>query len=549
VRSALTARFLFFPLVLLLCVNVFVLSLTGPYSITAGPLTLAAHGMFKPLLYLNAAFLLALLVRPRGSGEPVAAQRAGTLRFLGGALLLAAVAYYPALFVNFIHHDWTHSHISATIHTFGDLAGLFFRQQADLFYRPLGFLSLWLDYSAFGNSLWAYHLQSIGLHVVNCLLFRRLLLLLRVNAAAAGWSALLWLVAAVNWEPVLWPAARFDLLAATFVLAGLCTAVLYLRDEGRASVRLALLCLWFALALAAKETAYCLPLLVLFFALTPKLWELPRARPVKLILMCAALGAVVLLSVGVRLALYGEIGGYRDPASCRALYSIVDGRVWTYLTTRLLVPPLGVNMSVAPDRLLCVAVGLYSLGLLLCVWTFRNWRDRKHLAFLLCAALSALPALAVIGWIGPSMMHSRHLYLPSLWVIAVVAGAMDRCRWRLAVLTLICAANVLGVWHNVSVQRRALDRIDASVRVVLAGLQGRPPGARVALVGVPLSPNGVFLFGVEMAQRVSAMAPGASVVMQGWDSARPDLAFCWEDGLGTLVRCGPAQAAPVPPSP
>lgn len=535
---------------LLLCVNVFVLSLTGSYSIPVGPVTLAAHGMFKPLLYLNAAFLLALLVRPRGSGEPVAAQPTGALRFLGGALLLAAVAYYPALFVNFIHHDWTHSHISATIHTFGDLAGLFFRQQADLFYRPLGFLSLWLDYSAFGNSLWAYHLQSIGLHVVNCLLFRRLLLLLRVNAAAAGWSALLWLVGAVNWEPVLWPAARFDVLAATFVLAGLCTAVLYLRDEGRASLRLVLLCFWFALALAAKETAYCLPLLALFVGLTPKLWESPRARPIKLILMCVALGAVVLLSVWVRIALYGELGGYRDPASGRPLYALLDGRVWTYLATRLLAPPLGINMSVAPDGLVRVAVGLYSLVVLLCVWTFRNWRDRKHLAFLLCAALSALPALAVIGWIGPSMMHSRHLYLPSLWVFAVVVGAMDRCRWRLAVLTLFCAANVLGLWHNLSVQRKALDRIDASVRVVLQDLQGRPPGAQVALVGVPPSPNGVFLFGVEMEQRVSVSAPGASVVSQGWDSPRPELSFCWEDGRGRLVRCGPAgPRAPDPASP
>jgi hypothetical protein len=545
----LAAKILFFPLALLLCVNVFVLSLTGSYSIQAGPVTLAAHGMFKPLLYLNAAFLLALLLRPRGSGEPVSTQPAGTLRFLAGAVLLAAVAYYPALFVNFVNHDWTHAHVSAAIHTFGDLASLFYRPSVDMFYRPLGFVSLWLDHLAFRDSLWAYHLQSIGLHLVNCLLFRRLLLLLRVNATAAGWSALLWLVGAVNWETVLWPAARFDVLAATCVLTGLCAAVLYLRDEGRAGWRLVLLCFWFTLALAAKETAYCLPLLALFFGLTPKLWEAPRVRPGKLILMCAALGAVVLLSVWVRFGLYAEIGGYRDPASGRALYNVVDGRVWAYLVTRLLAAPLGVNMSVPPSSLLSVVVGLYSLGLLLCVWTFRNWRDRKHVAFLLCAALSALPALPVIGWIGPSMMHSRHLYMPSLWVFAFVAGAMDRCRWRLAALTLICAANLMGVWHNLSVQRRALDRIDASVRVVLADLRGRPPGTQVALVGVPPSPNGVFLFGFEMQQRVRALAPGAVVVMQGWDKARPDLAFCWEEGLERLVRCGPAQAAPVPPSP
>jgi len=303
VRPGLAVKLLFFPLTLLLCVNTFVLALTGAYSISVGPITLVAHSMFKPLLFLNAAFLLGLLLRARGPEEPVAAQPAGTIRFLGAALLMAAVAYYPAFFINLIYHDWTHSHVSADIHGFGDLARLFFRRQADWFYRPLGFVSLWLDYSVFRNSLWAYHLQSIGLHVVNCLLFRRLLLLLRVNASAAAWSALLWLVGAVNWEPVLWPAARFDVLAATFVLAGLCTAIRYLRDEGRAWMCLALLCVWFALALAAKETAYCFPLLALFFGMTPKLWESPRARPAKLILLCAALGAVVHLSVWVRLAL------------------------------------------------------------------------------------------------------------------------------------------------------------------------------------------------------------------------------------------------------
>jgi len=53
-------------------VNVLLLVVFGSYDLRVGPLHLGARFLFKPLLYLNAAFLVALLARrgEAGMGAP-----------------------------------------------------------------------------------------------------------------------------------------------------------------------------------------------------------------------------------------------------------------------------------------------------------------------------------------------------------------------------------------------------------------------------------------------------------------------------------------------
>ena len=93
---------------------------------------------------------------------------------------------------------------------------LFSRPQADGFYRPLTFVSLWLDYRLFGTAFTWYHAQSLVLHIVNSLLAARLAGSLGFGRTASLWTGLLYAAAAVNFEPVMWPAARFDLLATSY---------------------------------------------------------------------------------------------------------------------------------------------------------------------------------------------------------------------------------------------------------------------------------------------------------------------------------------------
>ena len=97
----------------------------------------------------------------------------------------------------------------------------FTHRQYDGFYRPLGFCSLWLDNKIFGAALWGYHIQNLPLQVLNGWLAARLAFRLGLEPALARWTGLAFVALPYAFEAVIWPGARFDLLAATFILLAL----------------------------------------------------------------------------------------------------------------------------------------------------------------------------------------------------------------------------------------------------------------------------------------------------------------------------------------
>ena len=122
----------------LLALNVLVsLWPAGPQLEFAG-IRFPAHGAAKPLLLLNGALVLYLLLLRRTTGE-------GKLKLapLGPwwVLLGAVVAVYlPSLGVNFQHQDWTHRHVGAALGSLASLGRLFTAPQVDGMYRQLAFL-------------------------------------------------------------------------------------------------------------------------------------------------------------------------------------------------------------------------------------------------------------------------------------------------------------------------------------------------------------------------------------------------------------------------
>src|SRR5260370_36679316 len=131
-----------------------------------------------------------------------------------------------------------------------------------------------MDYRLFGSALWGYHLQSILLHALNSLLVYKLARAFRFERNAALWAAAWFSLAAMNFEPVLWPAARFDLLATAFVLVSIIWFLRYLRDPGTAAAKLLFSAAAYGLALMNKERTYCLPLLLAAIGVTRKAWKL-----------------------------------------------------------------------------------------------------------------------------------------------------------------------------------------------------------------------------------------------------------------------------------
>ena len=126
------------------------------------------------------------------------------------------------------------------------------------YYRPFTMLTYWITTIA-GGSVAALRLGNVVLHAVNAVL----LALLARRAANVGWVAaglvaLVWALAPVCSEPVLWIAGRFDLPVVTFALL----ALLASRMQGRLGLPLTLSSV--AAGLLSKESFFgWIPLIVL----------------------------------------------------------------------------------------------------------------------------------------------------------------------------------------------------------------------------------------------------------------------------------------------
>ncbi len=411
--------------------------------------------------------------------------------------LAVLVVYLPALSVNFQHYDWTHRHISAGLNSLAAFGRLFTTPQADGMYRPLTFISLWADYRLFGDALWGYHLQSIALHALNTALVGVLAAALGMPRPAARLAALMFAVESVHFEAVLWPAARFDLLATTFALL---SVIFFLRGSAALTV------LSFAAAVLNKETAYSLVLI------------LPVLRPRRKALLGAVLACAAAL-LAVRWWLYGGIGGYG------AEHAAVSAKSFYLLAVNTLALSIfGINATVPGSVWAGVIVAAFLAVALFIAAVCAGDRGRRKWTLLVLAVLSALPALNVIGWIQPSMLHSRHLYWPSVWMtllFVLLAGA--RC--PRAVMAAFLAVQAAAAVYNISVQRNAIaraERIAERIQRDAAGIVS----PRIALIGVPASPEGVMYFTSELETRIKQRTPGATVRFSSHDTDA-DVVYRW----------------------
>src|SRR5579863_2435172 len=142
----------------------------GTYDFHIGFIHLVSHGLFKPLLILNGAFLVSILAKKPRDVRP---EGLGSFDSHGAIAVIAALAilYFGySLSINAASDEWNYRGLSLTLKAPASLARLFTTSQVGAWYRPLGFLSLWLDSRVFSGHTWGYHLQNILSHVVNALL-------------------------------------------------------------------------------------------------------------------------------------------------------------------------------------------------------------------------------------------------------------------------------------------------------------------------------------------------------------------------------------------
>ncbi len=321
-------------------------------------------------------------------------------------------------------------------------------------WRPL--VSTWwgLQWLAWGDRPWLFHVVAVLVHAVATYLVVRCLALL-LPARAAGIGGLLFALHPVHVEAVANVVSNADALAAVWVMAAV---LVHLRGgEDYGWPRSLVLALLYLAGLLTKEGAVVLPgLLVLLDGARRDIrlgelgaWLARRWRPYGTLTLTLALYLLVRVSV---------LGGVAPPQVPAALFDEVPriqavAAIWPQYVRLMAVPwdlagdyggivkvPLGWTAS----NVTGVAVALLLLGLALWAWRtgpalspMRSSRRVLGLA-VVWFVLAVLP-VANVFFPSPVMVAERNLYLPSLaaaaaggWLLHVLLVR----RWRAGVLAL-----------------------------------------------------------------------------------------------------------------
>jgi len=536
----------------LFCLNVALLSIIGSYDIRLGWIHLTAHGLFKPLLMMNSCFILALMICGASLGKyrdksPGFVEKSlhSTTTYL--ALLLALVIsllltiYYGSAAINFSHHDWTHRHISADIDSLSSLWELFTTRRATGFHRPLTYISLWTDYRLFGTDYTGYHIQSIAFHGINSLLVAWLAVTLGFSRINSLWSGLLFVAAAVSFEAVLWPAARFDLLATMFTLLALIVAVKYFRDTRLWFWALPVSLFFYMAGIMNKESAYSFALLISLVIVTHRLWSIPRPVKKKVLLYFSLVVIVTLIMIFFRVVVYGNLGGYPTAGVEESVHFKIEIRSFYTLLRAVVIPIFGVNTASASPGWLRIVLIAFALFIFVSAIAGRGRFGRKEYALVACTLLASVPVVNLVGWIGTSMLHSRYLYMPAVFAMLLMVSILGKIRWSAALLGMFLAINTLGAMSNIWIQRDMLARTESLAESVRSDWLKHPTAQTISLVDFPEHPSGVFYFAHELVEKINRKIPDATVLRQGLQDFTQSadaatLAYKWNDTNQTLDR-------------
>jgi hypothetical protein len=454
----------------------------------AGPYRFALVAVNSPVNAGAAVAVSFVLLALIAAGNPAAPLPEPRTAWVDLTILIAvtAVAFRPNLRSPFVYDDYRHI-VEASHTTWRILADAFKRVPGGhgLFFRPVGFISYWLDFQWAGGSAIRWHLWSLAAHAANTCLVYLLVTRLGMRRAAALAAALLFSLHGSRAETVAWADARFDLLATFFALC----AVLAVLEHGRTGRRV-----WYvpltvcaALAVYTKESAFCLPLLPV--TLLP---SLPRAQWRRAMAASLALGSACAILFAYRWWALGGIGGYADRTGVSAVWhsrplhtsEALFFRQWAFLF-------FPVNWSAPLEWWLRAAAGGFLA--ILVVFAGRGGARRARLvaglAFLLAADLPVQHLLMF----QPDFAGARVLYLPLaglaiFWAAVLERAAPGKLTWAMG--AALIAFNVAALEHNLGLWRKTPTAAAAVCRAMGRDLEKDPRPVFVS--GLPERLQGVY---------------------------------------------------------
>lgn len=385
-------------------------------------------------------------------------QRAAPLAIVA-LVLLSAAAFYPGIRGEFVWDDdlllIDHANYRSPELILSSLRSLFIISPS--YFRPLGYLSFFIDYTLFGTKSTWYHIENLIIHIGTVLLLWGLLLKLNIPLLRATILAALFSVHPTRVESVVFISSRFDLLATLFVIAALWLhrSSFHARSWGLRWGAAAV----FLIALSAKEMAVTMPAVAWLCdrMIWPKkpasrrsrqrqrdiTWlSIPAYLPYALFFLIYVFARVAVLgSALVSRGLSIELVGPMD--RLLLIGKSITGYVWLTLLPYWIGPVHFLqHVSVFDiESWIGFAIAGYAL------WAIASGRLKRTVRggmaiylLLLVPVLNIVP----IRLAGPSYLAERFLYLPLLGIVFVLQTVRLESR-RL----LIPAVAVVLIWFTI----------------------------------------------------------------------------------------------------
>jgi protein O-mannosyl-transferase len=429
------------------------------------------------------------------------------LAFFLLSVVVVGVAYGRALAGPFVYDDLDQVVNNPNLGSWAGFVARFLERPVELTnglmghggvtYRPVFWLSLFLDHRIWGMRAAGYHLTNLIVHAINGNLAFLLLRRLRVPVLLAGSVCLLWLLLPINAEVVAWVSGRAYALCLLFILL---TLILGLRVLQKGGIAIAGGCFFTtALALLSHESGVLVAPLFLLVAYAAGELRLAHSLWVPLGAMLAAVAGWW----GVERALH--------VASATRFGSVWPAGefFWRYVELIALPVRMSVERSTATPggTLSGMAIVALLAGIALVAACFRL-RQRVPVV----SAGAAWMAICLLPFCGVLAIYQgmaeRFAYIASLgFALAVVGGCalVERQSWRVAGLS---AAAFWVAWSGWRVMARAGDWSDP-VRLYRSSLEATPRSPALENnLGFSLQNQGDFAGALAGYERALELQPG-----------------------------------------
>ncbi len=393
-------------------------------------------------------------------------------------LSLTFVLFIPSLDNGFQSDDYDFLREVVAADHFSEVWNLFWTPLGGTVLRPVLHLSFVIDHTIAGLHAWYYHLENVGLHLLNTLLVYGLIRTWTRRHGVALAAALFFGIWPTHHESVTWIAGRTDVLATMWIFATLLavtrtTRAVYSRDRLCWIVAASVFGL---LAVLSKEIGYALvvlvPLTVAIASPTPRRWS-------NCFWAVGITGVLAVLTIGLRWWVLGTpIGGYNfGLLSVNEQLGLKDIGYWIASPYRFVAESINIPWlelthrrisNITPDAILAIVVGLIIMGV---IANAIRWKVDRRTVIILGVLLiafyaAAFPSIHFLNGVKPTLEGSRVYYLPSMFGASILALLIVSLGRRVQVVGIVGITSFLIAalllnrlpWEQAANESQALQR-------------------------------------------------------------------------------------------